>query len=80
MARSRCSNDAIRNLSPSLGPIFPVLAGFSFYGARLASRDLRLPSFLLRSQRKAGFPFPSPVKVAGLSVPDQAQVTSPTVS
>lgn len=37
-------------------------AGFSFYGARMAPRDLRLPSYLLRSQRK-GVVFPNPANI-----------------
>lgn len=80
MAGSRCSNDAIRNLSQSLGSIFSDLAGRSFYEIKTAPRDLRLPSVLLGSQRKMDFPFPNPAKFPQLSIPDWPQVTSPAMS
>lgn len=84
MARSRCSNDAIRNLSPSLGSVSSVLAlfsgRFSSYGAKMTPRDPGLPSYLIRIKKKEHFPFPNPANVPELSATDQAQVMCQPVS
>lgn len=78
------SNGAVRNLSPSPGSVFFVLASSSgrvfSYGAKMAHGDLGLLSYLLRIQQKENFPSPNPANDSEPSVIDQAQATCPPVS
>lgn len=69
MAQSRCSNDAIRDLPPSLGSVFPVFTSFSgrfsFYEAKVAPEASVLPA---KKPEERAFPFPQSSKcgIAGL--------------